>query len=72
MKISLIRLISSVEYLLGDIIEAGVIESGFLNENYFATNLQKPTNEILRKWLGGEIGDEDDLSSLELPPSLDY
>jgi hypothetical protein len=55
--ISLI-ILGSFEYAIGDIIEAGIKQCEFLQSDYYATNVEIPTDDRIRDWLDGKLEDE--------------
>jgi hypothetical protein len=56
--ISLI-LLGSFDYAIGDIIEAGISLCEFLQSEYYATNVEIPTDDIIRDWLDGKLDDDE-------------
>lgn len=55
--ISLI-ILGSFDYAIGDIIEAGIRECEFLQSDYYATNVEIPTDDRIRDWLDGKLDDD--------------
>lgn len=55
--ISLI-ILGSFDYAIGDIIEAGIRQCEFLQSDYYATNIEIPTDDRVRDWLDGKLGDD--------------
>ena len=55
--ISLI-ILGSFDYALGDIIEAGIRQCEFLQSDYYATNVEIPTDDRIRDWLDGKLDDD--------------
>jgi hypothetical protein len=55
--ISLI-ILGSFDYAIGDIIEAGIRECEFLQSDYYATNVEIPSDDRIRDWLDGKLDDD--------------
>jgi hypothetical protein len=55
--ISLI-ILGSFDYAIGDIIEAGIRQCEFLQSDYYATNVEIPTDDRIRDWLDGKLDDD--------------
>lgn len=56
--ISLI-ILGSFDYAIGDIIEAGIRQCEFLQSNYYATNVEIPSDDHIRDWLDGKLDDDE-------------
>lgn len=56
--ISLI-ILGSFDYAIGDIIEAGLRQCEFLQSDYYATNVEIPTDDRIRDWLDGKLDDDE-------------
>jgi len=55
--ISFILLIS-INYAFGELIEDGIGRCGFLKSEYYATNVEIPTDDRIRDWLDGKLDEE--------------
>jgi hypothetical protein len=56
--ISLI-ILGSFDYAIGDIIETGIRQCEFLQSDYYATNVEIPTDDRIRDWLNGKLDDDE-------------
>lgn len=52
-------LLCSFDYAIGDIINAGIDQSKFLQSDYYATNVEIPTDDRIRDWLDGKLNDDE-------------
>lgn len=52
-------ILGSFDYAIGDIIEAGIGECEFLQTDYYATNVEIPTDSRIRDWLDGKLDDDE-------------
>lgn len=55
--ISFIMLLS-INYAFGELIEDGIGRCDFLKSEYYATNVEIPTDDRIRDWLDGKLDDE--------------
>jgi len=51
----LIKILVSIEYAIGNIIEQLIQKCQFADKEYFCTNVERPTNELIEKWINDEI-----------------
>ena len=56
--ISLI-ILCSFDYAIGDIIDDGIRQCGFLLSDYYATNVEIPDDNRIRDWLDGKLDDDE-------------
>ena len=54
-----LNILGSFDYAIGDIIEAGLRECEFLQSDYYATNVEIPTDERIRDWLDGKLDNDE-------------
>ncbi|MBE3100948.1 MAG: hypothetical protein IMZ47_01610, partial [Firmicutes bacterium] len=55
-------ILCSFDFAIGDIINGGIGQCNFLQSNYYATNVEIPTDDRIRDWLDGKL-DEDEFIS---------
>lgn len=51
----LVKILVSVDFAIGSVIEDLIDRCNFADKEYFCTNVEKPTNELIEKWINGEI-----------------
>lgn len=51
----LVKILVSIDFAIGNIIEGLIDRCKFADKEYFCTNVEKPTNELIEKWINGEI-----------------
>jgi len=51
-------ILGSFNYAYGEIIESGICLCDFLQTDYYATNVEIPTDERIRDWLDGKLDQE--------------
>ncbi len=51
----LIQILVSIDFAIGNVIEELIEKCPFLDQEYLCTNVEKPTNEFVYKWIKGEI-----------------
>jgi len=52
-------ILGSVEYAIGNILETAIGRCGFLEKDYYVTNVEIPTDERIRDWLDGKLDDSE-------------
>jgi len=58
-KYILVRILVSMEHAIGLVIEALIEKCDFADEGYFCTNVERPTEELIARWMSGEFDEED-------------
>ena len=51
----LIKILVSIDFAIGNVIEQLIEKCNFADKEYFCTNVEKPTNELIEKWINDEI-----------------
>jgi len=51
----LVKILVSVDYAIGSVIEDLIDRCNFADKEYFCTNVEKPTNELIEQWINGDI-----------------
>ncbi len=51
----LIKILVSIDFAIGNVIEELINKCPFVDEEYLCTNVEKPTNEFINKWIRNEI-----------------
>jgi len=51
----LVKVLVSIDFAIGNVIEGLINRCNFADKEYFCTNIEKPTNELIEKWINGEI-----------------
>lgn len=54
----LVRILVSVEEVIGDVIEEISVACPFLEKEFLCTNVSKPTHEFITRWMNDELEDE--------------
>ncbi len=52
---ALIKILVPMEQAIGNIIDSLTIKCDFLEKNYFCTNVERPSKELLEKWTNNEL-----------------
>jgi hypothetical protein len=52
-------ILGSVDYAIGNILDTAISRCGFLEKDYYATNVEIPTDERIRDWLDGKLDDSE-------------
>lgn len=56
-KYVLVKILVSMEHAIGLVIEALIEKCEFADEGYFCTNVERPTEELIGRWINGEFDD---------------
>ncbi len=51
----LIKILASIEEAIGIVIEDIINKCEFIDEEYMCTNVEKPENGLINKWINDEI-----------------
>lgn len=51
----LIKILVSIDFAIGNVIEELINKCPFVDKEYLCTNIEKPTNEFINKWIRNEI-----------------
>lgn len=51
----LVKILVSMDYAIGNVIEELINKCLFVEEEYLCTNVERPTDEFIRKWIRNEI-----------------
>lgn len=51
----LIKILVSIDFAIGIVIEELINECPFIDEGYLCTNVEKPTVEFINQWINGEL-----------------
>lgn len=51
----LIKILVSIDFAIGNIIEQLIDKCNFADKEYFCTNVERPTNQLIEKWINDEI-----------------
>jgi len=51
----LIKILVSIDFAIGDVIENLTNKCTFLDEEYICTNVEKPTTEFIKKWMNNKL-----------------
>lgn len=51
----LIKILVSIDFAIGNVIEQLIDKCNFADKEYFCTNVERPTNELIEKWINNEI-----------------
>jgi len=51
----LIKILVSIDFAIGNVIEQLIDKCNFAEKEYFCTNVERPTNELIEKWINDEI-----------------
>ena len=54
-KYVLVKILVSIEYAIGNVIDKLTAKCSFLDEEYICTNVEKPTQEFIEKWMNDEL-----------------
>jgi len=52
-------ILGSIEYAIGNILDTAIGRCGFLEKDYYATNVEIPADERIRDWLDGKLDDSE-------------
>jgi len=52
-------ILGSFDYAVGDVVNAGLRGCDFLQNDYYLTNVEIPTDERIRDWLDGKLDDDE-------------
>lgn len=55
----LIKILISMEFAIGHVIEELISKFPSIDEGYLCTNVEKPTPEFIQRWINGEFDQED-------------
>ena len=50
-----LSILGSLDYAIGDLLTTAISECKFLEEDYFLTNVEIPTGELIQDWLDGKL-----------------
>lgn len=59
-KYVLVKILVSMEHAIGLVIEALIDKCDFADEGYFCTNVERPTEELIARWMSGEFDEEEE------------
>ena len=48
-------ILGSIDYAIGDLLSTAIAECGFLEKEYYLTNVEIPSDERIRDWLDGKL-----------------
>lgn len=51
----LIKVLVSIDFAIGNVIDQLINKCPFVDEGYLCTNVEKPTNKFINKWINDEI-----------------
>jgi hypothetical protein len=54
-KYILVKILVSIDYAIGEIIDKLTSKCLFLDENYICNNVEKPTKEFIEKWMNNKL-----------------
>lgn len=54
-KYVLIKILVSIDYAIGNIIEKLTTKCSFLDEEYICSNVEKPPKEFIEKWMNNKL-----------------
>jgi hypothetical protein len=52
-------ILGSINYAIGNILDTAIGRCGFLEKDYYLTNVEIPTDERIRDWLDGKLDDSE-------------
>jgi hypothetical protein len=55
-KYILVKILVSIDYAIGNIIDKLTSRCSFLGEEYICNNVEKPTKEFIKKWMNNTLG----------------
>ena len=50
-----LSILGSLDYAIGDLLTTAISECKFLEKDYFLTNVEIPTDELIHDWLDGKL-----------------